>query len=133
MKVRKLVSVPTVISPAITLLPPTSSTSPIEMKNERFIWLVELTRRPTRSCASSSACLLALSNLLSSCQPAEKARTTRMPPRFSSMTRESFASRSCRVIQVARSVSCDTDERQATKGAKERLNSPSTTSVESSR
>ncbi|MCY1248971.1 hypothetical protein D9M72_624650 [compost metagenome] len=48
MKVRKLASVPTLISPAITLLPPTQSTRPMAAKKEKVIFEVLLTRTRTR-------------------------------------------------------------------------------------
>ena len=44
MKVRNEASVPTVISPAITLLPPTQSTRPMAAKNEKVMALVLITR-----------------------------------------------------------------------------------------
>ena len=48
MKVRNEASVPTLISPAFTLLPPTQSTSPMARKNEKFMALVERTRMRVR-------------------------------------------------------------------------------------
>ncbi len=56
MKVRNCVSVPTVISPLATFVPPSQSTSPMARKNEKFIAEPLFTLRSTRSCASSSAC-----------------------------------------------------------------------------
>ena len=127
MKVRNEASTPTLISPSITLLPPTHRTRPMAAKYEKLMALVFATRMSVRSCASSSALADAWSNFAISWPCAAKARTTRMPPRFSSMTRLTTARRSCRVSQAARSLSCVTDERQATKGTKLRLSSPSTT------
>ncbi len=100
MKVRNCASVPTLISPAITFSPPNHSTRPMAAKNEKFMALVLLTRMSTRCMARSSASCLARSNFSISCRCAAKARTTRMPPRFSSMTRLSTDSRSCSVSQV---------------------------------
>ncbi|MCY1561451.1 hypothetical protein D9M68_987090 [compost metagenome] len=113
----------------MTLLPPTHSTSPIAAKNEKVMALVLRTRTSTRSCASSSASFDATSNLSSSKFWPEKARTTRMPPRFSSITRDSAESLFCSTTQVARSVNWATDERHATKGTKLNASRPSTTSV----
>lgn len=48
MKVRNEASVPTVISPDITLPPPNQSTVPIAAKKERVMALVLVTRMPTR-------------------------------------------------------------------------------------
>ena len=48
MKVRKLASVPTLISPAITLLPPNQSTRPMAAKKEKVMALVLRTRTSTR-------------------------------------------------------------------------------------
>ena len=118
MNVRNEASVPTVMSPATTLLPPTQRTSPIAAKNENVMTLVLRTRMPTRSRASSSAFSEAPRNLAISCAWAAKARTTRMPARFSSMTRLRTDRRSCSRSHVARSLSLATEERQATIGTK---------------
>ena len=129
MKVRNCASVPTLISPAITFSPPNHSTSPMAAKNEKFMALVLPTRMSTRCLARSSASCLARSNFCISWRCAAKARTTRMPPRFSSITRLSTDSRSCSVSQVLLSASWVTEDRQATNGTKLRLSSPSTRSV----
>ena len=63
MKVRNEASTPTLISPSITLLPPTQRTRPIAAKYEKFMALVFTTRMSVRSCASSSALADAWSNL----------------------------------------------------------------------
>ncbi|MNL73045.1 hypothetical protein D3C87_1984530 [compost metagenome] len=55
-----------------------------------------------------------------------------MPPRFSSITRVRTDSRSCKATQVARSVNCAAEERQATNGTKLSARKPSSTSVVSS-
>ena len=133
MKVRKVVSVPTLISPARTLAPPTQSTTPIAAKNENDMALVFATRMPTRRCESSSACREARSNLPISWSRAAKARTTRMPPRFSSITRVRTDSRSCSSRQVSRSRIWVAEERQATNGTKLSEISPSSGSMEISR
>ena len=66
--------------------------------------LVFLTRRSTRRWLKAKAVREAASNFAISCACPAKARTTRMPPRFSSITRVSTESRSCSSSQVARSV-----------------------------
>jgi len=91
------------------------------------------TRRFTRSCASSSACAETFSNFSISCCCAAKARTTRMPPRFSSITRDITVRRSCSSSHVARNFSCAFDEFQPMNGTKLRLSRPSSQSVEISR
>ena len=67
MKVRNAASVPTVISPARTLSPPTSSTSPMAAKKDNVIAAVLSTRMSTRSCARSSARVEAARNFSISC------------------------------------------------------------------
>ncbi len=57
MKVRKVASVPTVMSPVATCRPPNRRTSPIAAKNARVIAEVFRTRTSIRLWLSSSASL----------------------------------------------------------------------------
>ena len=129
MNVRNDVSVPTDMVPAMTFSPPTHSTKPIAARNDRVMMPVERTLISTLSCASPSAEAEAASSFSISCAPAEKARTTRMPARFSSITRLRTDMRSCRSRQVSRSRNCETDENQPTMGTKLSAIRPSNGSV----
>ena len=71
-------------------------------RKESDMALVFFTRRSTRRWLRVSALVEAASNLAISCAWPAKARTTRMPPRFSSMTRVRTERRSWSSSQVAR-------------------------------
>ena len=94
MKARKEASSPIVSSSAITFPPPAHSTRPIEMKYAKVIVVVLFTKRSMRRCARLSARPEMVSNRAISKRWDTNARTTRMPPRFSSITRVSSPSSS---------------------------------------
>ena len=86
MKVKKVAKVPNVISPDATCRPPKYRTKPIEIKKAIVMAAVFATRVSIRSWLSFNADVDATSNLAISCSDDAKARTTRMPARFSSIT-----------------------------------------------
>ena len=118
MKARKDANSPMVSAPASTFSPPTHSTRPMETKKAKVIVVVLLTKTSMRRCAMASARREIASKRAISNAWDTKARTTRMPPRFSSMTRVSTASSSWSAYHRVRSRSRASEAPSATKGTK---------------
>ena len=95
--------------------------------------VVEATRVLIRLRATVIASSEATSYFSISYGSAPNARTTRIPVRFSSMICPSAAMRSCRVSHIVRNFRRATEDCQATKGTKLRLNRPSNRSVDNNR
>ena len=95
----------------------------------KVIWVVLRTNSKMRSWAMATACFDTPSKRAISKAWAAKARTTRMPPRFSSMTLDNSDSLSCRRIQLARSLRRAIEARMPTIGTKLRATSPRVVSM----
>ncbi len=94
---------------------------------------VDAARVLMRSSAIAMASSDAASYLAISYGSAPKARTTRMPVKFSSMIWPRVPMRSCRASHRARRRSRAVEDCHATNGTKEKLNVPSSGSLVSSR
>ena len=130
MNARKAASSPIVSSPAITFSPPTHSTRPIETKYAKVMVVVLFTNTSMRRWAMPSARREMTSKRAISKAWDTKARTTRMPPRFSSITLVSTASSSCSAYHRWRSRSRASEAPTATKGTKLSATHPSTQSID---
>ena len=132
MKARKEASSPMVSSSAATFSPPAHSTRPIETKYAKVIVVVLFTNTAMRRCAMESARPEMTSNRAISKRCDTKARTTRMPPRFSSITRVSTASSSCNATHRTRSRNRASEAPTATRGTNPRARQPSCQSIDMS-